>query len=261
MPYAEIKGVRLYYEDAGDQESNGGAPLVFVHGWCSDHTFFGPQMAHFARKHRVVAPDLRGCGRSDRPDGGYDTATFADDVAELCAHLSLESPVIIGHSMGGRIAVELAARHLSLPAAVIGVEPPLLDGLPKWKSGMANLVRRLEGPDGEAVLRGLFSAGQIDSEVRRKVIDMMGSVPLRIAIDSLRGTTAEWDGPAALAMCRVPLMVTLAGFDGSNDPGTLLRLKPAVMIGVTVGAGHFHHLEVPDQINAMIERFLEVVLA
>ena len=99
MAYADIGGLRLFFEERG----SGGRPLVFVHGWCCDHTFFAPQVEHFARGRRVVAVDLRGCGRSDRPDPGeahYDTAAFADDVAALCHELSLDGPVVVGHSMG-----------------------------------------------------------------------------------------------------------------------------------------------------------------
>ena len=67
MPYAEIEGVRLYYERAG-----GGEPeLLFVHGWCCDWTAFQPQFDYFARTHAVTAVDLRGSGKSDCPGSRY----------------------------------------------------------------------------------------------------------------------------------------------------------------------------------------------
>lgn len=257
MPYAEIDGLRLFYEENG----KGGPPLVFIHGWCCDHTFFAPQFEHFASNHRVVALDLRGCGRSDRPDHGYDMHTFADDVAAICQQLSLEKPVLIGHSMGGGISVELAARHPSLSGAVIAVDPGPLDALPRAKSIFAGFSDQMEGPAGESVRLDWVDPGPIDPDLRQKVIDTMCSVPLEIAVASLRGTTTEWNGTAALAMCRVPLMVIVSRLGGSNDPNRLLTLRPSTTVGVTVGAGHFHQLEVPDQINAMIERFLELEAA
>jgi pimeloyl-ACP methyl ester carboxylesterase len=257
MPYVEVDGARLYYEERGE----GSPTLVFIHGWCCDHTFFAPQLEHFAHDHRVVAVDLRGCGRSDRPGGGYDMRTFADDVAGVCRHLALVEPILIGHSMGGGIAVELAARHPSLPAAVIAVDPGPLDALPRAKSIFAGFADRMEGPDGESVRRAWVDPGPIDPDIRHKVIDTMCSVPLEIAVASLRGTTTEWNGAAALALCHAPLMVIVARFGGSNDPHRLLRLKPTATVGVTVGVGHFHQLEDPDQINAMIDRFMRRVLA
>src|SRR5207344_602661 len=62
MPYAKRDGLSLYYE----QEGSGDPPLVFIHGWCCDHTFFQPQSDHFKASHAVTTLDLRGCGSSDQ---------------------------------------------------------------------------------------------------------------------------------------------------------------------------------------------------
>ena len=85
----------------------------------------------------------------------------------------------------------------------------------------------------------------------------MCSVPLPIARAVIEGVAA-WNGPAALMTCRVPLLVLRSVPGGSNDPARLQALKPDAYFGMTVGAGHFHQLEVPEQVNAMIERFLAI---
>ena len=122
MAYATRDGVRMYYEQAGE-----GAPaFVFVHGWCCDHTFFEPQYEHFGALGNVTTYDLRGCGRSDRPED-YEVATLADDLARLCEELGISKPVVVGHSLGGDIGVELAARHPSVPGAVVAVDPGPFD--------------------------------------------------------------------------------------------------------------------------------------
>ncbi len=115
-------GVALAYEDVG----TGTPPLLFVHGWCTDHAFFAPQVESFARDHRVVSPDLRGHGTSDAPLQNYSIDGFVADLAWLCSELGLERPVVVGHSMGGAIALELAAGRPDLAAAIVMIDSVLL---------------------------------------------------------------------------------------------------------------------------------------
>jgi pimeloyl-ACP methyl ester carboxylesterase len=61
-------------------------------------------------------------------------------------------------------------------------------------------------------------------------------------------------------MCEAPILLLLKGIDADSEPLRLRKIRPDIEVGVTVGAGHFHQLEVPDQVNAMIERFLAVSL-
>src|SRR5690242_9941425 len=126
MPSAQLEGLKLTYERSG----HGNPELLFVHGWCCDRTAFRPQFEHFARTNAVTSVDLRGCGESDRPADGYDIPDFADDLMRFCAEVGIEKPVIAGHSLGGMIAVELAAQHPSLPAALALVDPGPIAPLP-----------------------------------------------------------------------------------------------------------------------------------
>jgi pimeloyl-ACP methyl ester carboxylesterase len=109
MQRLEQDGLALFYEETGEGEP----PILLVHGWCCDHTYFAPQFEHFARRGRhVVAVDLRGHGKSDKPHQSYTVQLFADDLAWMCAQIGLEKPVVIGHSMGGVIVLALALRYL-----------------------------------------------------------------------------------------------------------------------------------------------------
>ena len=255
MAYATRAGVKLHYV----QEGAGEPPFVFVHGWCCDHTFFQPQFDHFKSSHRVVALDLRGCGGSDQPKDGYDIPTLADDVGGFCRELGLAKPVVVGHSLGGMIGIELAARHPSLPRAIVAVDPGPIAILPESRAVFEEFIAALEGPDAtavrEAFVDDMFVAGD-DAERRRRITDTMCSVPLSIAVPVLRGAL-EWNGVGALRLGTAPLLVLLSGTGGSNDPARLLALKSTVQIGVTVGAGHFNQLEVPEQVTPMIARFVQ----
>ncbi|HET8569914.1 MAG TPA: alpha/beta hydrolase [Candidatus Limnocylindria bacterium] len=231
---------------------------MFVHGWCCDHTFFQPQCDHFKSSHRVVALDLRGCGGSDKPEDGYDMPTLADDVATLSRELGLTRPVIVGHSLGGMIAIEMAARQPSLVGAVVAVDPGPIDPLPQTLRVFEALIDQLEGPDPDAARLAYVESMFLDTDDpqrRRHIVATMCSAPRSVAIAVLRGVVS-WNGVGALLTAKAPLLVVRPKTGGSNDPARLLALRPDIRIGVTVGAGHFNQLEVPEQVTPMIERFL-----
>src|ERR1700691_545634 len=103
MERALINGVGLAYELRGD-----GAPIVMIHGAQGDQTMFAGLAADFSANYRFVRFDQRGSGLSDKP---YSIAMLADDTAGLMDHLGISAAHVIGVSMGGMIAEELALRH------------------------------------------------------------------------------------------------------------------------------------------------------
>ena len=251
-------GLKLYYE----REGNAAPPLLFVHGWCCDHTFFEPQFEHFKSSHTVISIDLRGCGRSDRPEDGYDIPTLADDVAWLATSIGISRPIVVGHSLGAMVAIELAARHPSVPLAIVADDPGPITPLPEARRVFEGFARDLDGPNGEAARRAWVEdtpGPTLDADRRSWIVETMCAVPLSVAAAVIRGVN-EWNGPAALERCKQPLLVLRSATGGSNQAARLLQLKPDLHFAVTVGAGHFHQLEVPEQVTPMIERFIDVAV-
>jgi pimeloyl-ACP methyl ester carboxylesterase len=251
VAYAETEELRLYYERAGSGEPE----LVFVPGWCCDWTTFKPQFDYFAQAHTVTALDPRGFGKSDRPESGYHVRDFADDLASFCERIGIEKPVVVGHSLGGMIAVELAARYPSLPRALVLVDPGPIDPLPETVKFFAAAADQLEGPSGEEVRR-LWTEGfgTRDPELAQGITDLMCATPLPTAAAVIRNLN-DWNGVGALSLCDLPILLLRRSL---GEAVRLLAIKPDLQLGITVGAGHFHQLEVPEQVNAMIERFLQL---
>lgn len=126
MSYITTKdGTEIYYKDWGT-----GQPVVFSHGWPLSSDAFEDQMYFLAQHgYRCIAHDRRGHGRSSQPAQGNDMDTYADDLAELTAHLDLKDAVHVGHSTGGGEVARYIGRHGSkrvAKAVLIGAVPPLM---------------------------------------------------------------------------------------------------------------------------------------
>jgi non-heme chloroperoxidase len=130
-------GTQIYFKDWGK-----GQPIVFSHGWPLSADDWDTQMLFFLNHgYRVIAHDRRGHGRSTQTGDGHDMNHYADDLAELTAHLDLKSAIHVGHSTGGGEVVRYLARHGEsrvAKAALISAVPPLMvktaanpGGLPK----------------------------------------------------------------------------------------------------------------------------------
>lgn len=182
MPYARRDGLELYYERAGDGEPE----LLFVPGWCCDTTFFAPQLEHFAATSAVTAFDPRGCGRSSVPADGYDIPSLADDVAWLCAEVGISRPVVVGHSLGAMVAIELAARHPSVPLAVVAGDPGPINPLPETMRMHEGFAEQMAGPAGDDVPRMGRGRCRADGERRAARQDRRDDV-LRAAGHRRRG--------------------------------------------------------------------------
>src|SRR5918992_3954823 len=108
-------GIQLSFEIAGA----GPPAFLFVHGLGGDRTHFTPQMEYFARNSRVLNAELRGHGDSDKPKQEYSIEGFAEDLVWLCTQQHMAKPVIVGQSMGGNMALEIAALYPDFPAALV----------------------------------------------------------------------------------------------------------------------------------------------
>ncbi|MEU2350590.1 alpha/beta hydrolase [Modestobacter sp. NPDC049651] len=116
----DVAGTRVHYRAWGDPELPG---LVLVHGGAA-HSGWWDHVAPLLTAHRVVALDLSGHGDSDRRPG-YDVRTWADEVVAVAAAEGLDRPVVVGHSMGGWVAVSTGTTHPDAVAAVAWIDSPL----------------------------------------------------------------------------------------------------------------------------------------
>jgi pimeloyl-ACP methyl ester carboxylesterase len=252
MPTTTDKSV--FYEDVG----SGDPPMLFVHG-IGNHTHFAAQVDYFSRSHRVVAPDLPGFGQSDAPEREYGIAAFADDIAWLCDELDLHRPVIVGHSMAGAVALEVAAARPELPSAIVLLDPIPIVPLPALQAQRAQLVDALAGPAYREALRGFAEARMFrpadDPQLRVRIIDEMCATPQHVLVPTF-ASLSRWSGEDIADRVSIPVLLITAGDGLPADMTRTRELLPQLELGRTVGVGHFAHAMAPDQVNAMIAHFL-----
>ncbi len=144
------EGVTLRARDWGQPAKDEGPPFLLVHGLASNCRLWGGVAARLSELgHPVVAPDLRGHGRSDKPETGYDFATMAADLLAVLDALGWQRTVVAGQSMGGNLVLELAARAPARVVGVAGVDGGAIDlqqRWPVWEDAAAAMAPpRLEG--------------------------------------------------------------------------------------------------------------------
>ena len=245
-------GITLAYKEAGD-----GPSMLLVHCWCCDHSYMAPQFEYFRRSHRVISVDLRGHGESDKPQQEYTPAGFADDLAWLCGQIGVEKPVVVGHSMGGNVSFELARRHSDLPAAIVAVDSAIIPA--KWViDAVTQHMGTLRSPgyqQGQKAWISGFFLPTDDHQLKAEILEGMSSLPAHVMISALDHHILSWDGAGAVSACKVPALL-IAAATPPTDVERMRQLCPQLVVGQTVGAGHFNNRVVPEQVNAMIERFL-----
>lgn len=207
-------------------------PVVLVHGLASNARLWdGVASALATDGHPVVAIDLRGHGRSSKPDSGYDVATVADDVHRVVDHVCAgpDAPLVAGQSWGGNVVLELAARHPGSVSAVACVDGGTIDLRSRFGS-WEDCVQALRPPalagtplaDVEAMLRRSHPdwpeeaiAGTLASFEVRDDGTVAPWLTLERHLQVLRGL---WEHrPAArYAQVDVPVLLLVAG-DGPED--------------------------------------------
>jgi len=193
MPRIEVEpGAELYYTDAGT-----GRPVVLVHGGFMSHRLWDPQITALADQARVLAIDLRGHGRSDRPYEGHSAARYADDIAVFLEELDLTDAVYVGWSLGATTGAYYLGRHDyndRLGRAVFtstgifhGLAEQVTDGSGDDGLDFDALVRAHRTRNPEAMrefVDGIFTA-EVGEATRRWVWEIAMGTPHHVVLDVL----------------------------------------------------------------------------
>lgn len=255
----------LFWRDTGS-----GRPLVFVHGGLLDHRMWADQIPVFAGDHRVIAPDARGHGRSPNAAAPF---RHGDDLAALLRYLGTGPAVLVGLSMGGGIAVDVALDHPDLVDAVIvsGVgtsEPEFTD--PWTNEVVTEFGTQMSAGEAEAAIETFmrFAAGpsrtvaDLDPEVVRRLLEMLRGSFAKHKADEPQWMVLPEDTWARIDRIDVPVHAINGTLDSPDHLAMADRLVTTVGTGTTTlidGAAHYPNMERPDEFNDALRELLRTL--
>ena len=262
MPLTEAPGFRMYYEEHGS-----GFPLLLINGLGSDHLEWLHQLPAFAPHFRVVVFDNRGTGKSAVPPGPYRTADMADDAATLLAFLGISRAHVLGVSLGGMIAQEVALRHPDrVEGLVLGCTGPggSLSVRPSPEALAPFALATGADPEGE--LRRMIPFLYTDACRRERPEEVEGFIRRRLenptppaGYFAQLSAAVTHDASARLADIRARTLVITGEMDRLVPPENSFRIAqriPGAKLVVVPGAPHRLFAETADAFNREVLAFL-----
>lgn len=256
---ASEDGVAIRYRVYG----NGEPALIFIHCWSCDGTYWDQQLDVFKSRYAVVTLDLGGHGDSETSRADWSIPAFGADVAAVAAQISNDEIVLVGHSMGGPVALEAARRLRNRVIGIIGVDSFANIGLPPLTP--RELEQRLEpyrrdfaATTRDNVMQRFFTP-RSDPELMRRIADDMASQPPGIGIGAMIGMNSM-NYAAALGDIAVPIVAINS--DRLPTDAERIRLHaPTFKVKVMQNTGHFLMIEEAARFNTLLEETVQELRA
>jgi len=233
--------------------------LVFVHCWTCNHTFWDAQIEYFARDHRVIWLDLAGHGASGSHRQRYTMQAFGQDVAAVVRQVDARNVILVGHSMGGPVAVEAAKQLGDRVIGIVGVDTFYTPfEYPASQEAIAAFVKPFETDfhgTSDKMLHSMFTP-QADPAVVEAIVDKFSNADPKVGVSAMY-ELFDWNAHQALA--------DLQRFSGIlyniNAAPTGKELPPNAHVVMVPGVGHFVAQVKPVAFNQALEGIIARLVA
>jgi pimeloyl-ACP methyl ester carboxylesterase len=256
----DLGTVALEVEDHGE-----GVPVVLLHGFPLSAAIWTPIRTAVEQAARLITPDLRGFGASDKPDSGYAMFQLADDVVRLADALGLDKFVLGGHSMGGYVALRVAADHRDRLAGLVLVDTRAEADSTEGRQRRDAALSRIAAGDAEAFLDE-FVANLVGASTKARAPRVLselraiaGAAATRAVAGCLAGMRDRPETLSVLSALGLPALV-IVGAEDSVTPVESAKAMVAAMAGaelvVIPSSGHTPSVERPIPTSEAILGFL-----
>ena len=256
-------GQHLAYIDMGDRQ---GPPVVLIHGYTDNARDWVPLIPYLSKKFRLIVVDIRGHGRSDKPECCYARIDFAYDIRLLLDALHIDKADVVGHSLGSMITQVLAeewpqrVRKVVLISSTAGPRPGSPPKQPAFD--YAAQIRKLKepiDPDSPFMIAWWDSPKPVNPEFIQRQRRDAAQIPLAVWLAVLDQGASPSDLQRTLPKLQAPALLIWGSDDPIVDEGgrqTLRQGLPSAMVKVFEGLGHNPFWENPQAVAAVINRFL-----
>lgn len=252
--YTDIHGVRLHYTDTGERD--GASVIVLMHGWGCNTTTLASIEAVVADTCRVINIDFPGFGQSQEPPEVWGVEEYTQVVEQLLDRLGVESPVLLGHSFGGRVGILMASRRPVSKLILVdaaGVKP---------RHSLKYYIKVYSFKTAKHTLRlvlGKKGAAPVIDRLRGRAgsSDYASASPMMRAILS---KVVREDLKAAMPSIKAPTLLIWGDKDTATpirDAHTMRRLIPDAGLVTVEGAGHYSFLANRPLVGAVLRNFLK----
>jgi pimeloyl-ACP methyl ester carboxylesterase len=251
---SSFDGVPIAYTVVGE----GDGALLFIHGWACHRYYWASQLYDFADTHKVVAVDLAGHGDSGSDRAEWTLPSLARDVQAVVDHLDLTSVILVGHSMGGPVALEAARLMPERVVGVVGVDTlhdVAYEFGDDWEQILVAYEADFAGTCTEFV-GGMFLEGA-DTGLVTEITDDMCDISPQIGVALLRAFPA-FDFSAALAGVEVPVW-SINGPKWPTNVESNRNYDPDFDVLIIEGSGHFPMREKREEFDRLLEQVIEEI--
>jgi 3-oxoadipate enol-lactonase len=263
MPAAQVKGIKIDYNVDGS-----GKNLILIIGLGSDQSNWRLQLPSFMKQYRTITLDNRGSGKSDKPPGPYTTKMMAEDVVGLMDHLDVKKAHILGVSMGGMIAQEIAINHPDrVDKLVLGCTCARIDATSGFSMQVSEAIDqyRKSSSDLSTLRKVVYTI--LDSTFNKATYRIL-ALPLMktaISLSSLEGLDEQLEAVLAhnsaerLGTIHNPTLVIVGTDDRVIKPSSsdvLASLIPGARLVKVNGGSHGFSGEMSNEFNRVVLDFL-----
>jgi 3-oxoadipate enol-lactonase len=250
----KIKGddIELYYEMHGE-----GEPIIFSHGWMCDCSVWNSQIEFFSKNYKVIAFDQRGHGKSDKPKANYSIETLLNDLHSLIQKLDFEKVILVGHSIGGMVALLFTLNHPDRVSklTLVGASAKMTF------SGYIQLWIMMHIFSYETFIRGMIDILYYEpsEQVKKEAFDRAMKTPKFVTYNCVTEFMKNYDIRSQVSKIKVPTLIVVGGKDKATPVEMSQYLNKEIegsKLQIIPDSKHMVMIDKPKELNGIMEEFI-----